>query len=55
MLTKKKINDILLEAEFHSSEQTTTGHIELSSYNPIHGAPVAKVAEQYFPSQFSTL
>ena len=39
MLTKKKINDILFEAEFLGSEQITTGHIELSSYNPIYGAP----------------
>ena len=30
MLTKKTINDILFEAEFHGSEQITTGHIELS-------------------------
>lgn len=54
MLTKKKINDILFEAEFHDSEQTTTGHVELSSYNPIYGAPLARAAE-YFPTQFSTL
>lgn len=55
MLTKKKINDILFEAEFHGSEQITTGHLELSSYNPIYGAPVARAAEQYFPTQFPTL
>ncbi|XP_068707610.1 uncharacterized protein [Montipora foliosa] len=55
MLTKKKINDILFEAEFHGSWQITTGHIEFISYNPIYGAPVARAAEQYFPSQFSTL
>ena len=48
-----RINDILFEAEFHGSEQTT-GHVELSSYNPIYGAPVARAAEQYFSSQFST-
>ena len=53
MLTKKKINDILFEAEFHGLEQTT-GHIELSSYNPMYGAS-ARAAEQYFPNQFSTL
>ena len=54
MLTKKKINDILFEAECHGSEQTTTGHVELSSYNPIYGAPLARAAE-YFLTQFSTL
>ena len=54
MLAKKKINDILFEAEFHGSEQITTGHIELSSYNPMYGAPVARAAEQYCSSQFST-
>jgi len=54
ILTKKKINDILFEAQFHGSEQITTGHKELSSYNPKYGAPVARAAEQYFPSQFST-
>lgn len=54
MLTKKKINDILFEAEFHGSEQTTTDHLELSSYNPIYGAPLARAAE-YFPTQFSPL
>lgn len=54
MLMKKKINDILFEAEFHGSEQAT-GHIELSSYNPLYGVPVARATEQYSPSQFSTL
>ena len=54
MLTKKKINDILFETEFHGSEQITTGRIELSSYNSTYGAPVARAAEQYFPGQFST-
>ena len=58
MLTKKKINDILFEAEFHVSEHTT-GHMELSSqlssYNPMYVAPVARAAEQYFSNQFSTL
>jgi len=52
------IYDILFEAtcKFHGSEQTT-GHIELSSYNPIilYGAPAARAAEQYFSRQFSTL
>ena len=54
MLMKKKINDILFEAEFHGSEQITTGHIELSSYYPMYEAPVARAAEQYCSSQFST-
>lgn len=51
MLTKQQINDILFEAEFHGSEQTTTGHLELSSYNPIYGAPLARAAE-YFQLSF---
>ena len=50
-----KINDILFEAEFHGSEQITTGHLKLSSYNPIYGAP-SRAAEPYLPAhQFSTL
>lgn len=47
MLTKKKINDILFAAEFQGSEQGT-GHVELSSYNPIYGAPVARPGEQFY-------
>ena len=31
MLTKKKINDILFETDFHAGSEQTTGHIELSS------------------------
>lgn len=45
---------VVAEAEFHGSEQITTGHIELSSYIPTYGAPGARAAEKHFHGQFST-